>query len=223
MFRRNVVSSDRCSFCGRGSESADHAIWGCKLVQPCWSSCLYFDALKAFKVVDFFDKLDFTVATNKSTLQPSASSSARLWKPYAFGFKLNVNAVLNLHDNFFGVGVVVRNVAGSPVFMASKFFENSFDVEVAEAFAMFTRMVFVADKRFLPCVVETDSLNVSKLYGGLISSKGDISNIVTDIKFLFDSHDFTSLSFVPRSCNLAAHTAAKWAMSHKQSSSWLFA
>ncbi|KAL5776904.1 hypothetical protein ACOSP7_009830 [Xanthoceras sorbifolium] len=115
----------------------------------------------------------------------------------------------------------MRNCEGVPAFVASKFFENSFDVEVTEALSVYNGLLFAVDRGLFPCVVESDAFNITKLCGDLISSRGEISNVVTDIRFLFDNHDFKSLCFVPRCCDMAAHSVAKWVMLHKQGMSWV--
>ncbi|KAL5859345.1 hypothetical protein ACOSQ4_000641 [Xanthoceras sorbifolium] len=62
-----------------------------------------------------------------------------------------------------GLGVVVRNATGIAVFAAAVPLIFCADVEVAEAKAILIGIQLAAERGLLPLMVETDSLNVSRL------------------------------------------------------------
>ncbi|KAH7544437.1 hypothetical protein JRO89_XS15G0166800 [Xanthoceras sorbifolium] len=65
------------------------------------------------------------------------------------------------------LGVAVRNATRIAVFAAAVPLKLCGDVEVAEARAILTGIQLTAERRLLPLLVETDSLNISRLlYGG---------------------------------------------------------
>ncbi|KAL5831990.1 hypothetical protein ACOSQ4_017344 [Xanthoceras sorbifolium] len=149
-----------------------------------------------------------------------AFSSGKIWKPLDIGFKIIEDAALDLGRNAFCVGVVVRNTFRAVVCVTSFFFECPFDVEVAKAQGILASISLVIDRGFSLCVIELDALNVVQLCKGIVSSKGEIKNMILNVKLLLAKYSFLSLFFAPRSCNSAAHFVAKCAVKHKLSQCW---
>ncbi|KAL5753552.1 hypothetical protein ACOSP7_021772 [Xanthoceras sorbifolium] len=104
-----------------------------------------------------------------------------LFAPPAAFFKLNVDASCDVLSSCSGLGVVVRNATKIVVFAAAIPLKFCADVEVAEAKAILAGIQLAAERGLLPLLVETDSLNVSRLCNGDLLSRSDIENIIFDI------------------------------------------
>ncbi|KAL5765268.1 hypothetical protein ACOSQ2_017862 [Xanthoceras sorbifolium] len=116
------------------------------------------------------------------------------WKaPPAAVFKLNVDTSCDMLSSCSGLGVVMRNATGIAVFAAVVPLKFCADVE----------------RGLLPLLVETDSLNVSRLCNGNLLSRSDVENIIFDIQSLMSSLNIASISFISRLRNGVAHSIAK--------------
>ncbi|KAL5833750.1 hypothetical protein ACOSQ3_017424 [Xanthoceras sorbifolium] len=122
-----------------------------------------------------------------------AFSSGKIWKPLDIGFKINVHAALDLGRNAFCVRVVVRNTFRAVVCVTSFFFECPFDVEVAKAQGILASISLVINRGFSLCVIESDALNVVQLCKGIVSSKGEINNLILNLSTNFLSAGFLVL------------------------------
>ncbi|KAL5855883.1 hypothetical protein ACOSQ4_005685 [Xanthoceras sorbifolium] len=85
------------------------------------------------------------------------------WSPHSSGFKVNVDAAVNLANRSFGVDIVVRDSSGLLVFAAGQFFDNFFDVESAEAKAIQLGISCACFLQLSRAVIESDALNVVRL------------------------------------------------------------
>ncbi|KAL5772464.1 hypothetical protein ACOSQ2_012388 [Xanthoceras sorbifolium] len=57
LFKRGIVESKLYCFCGKRSESADHAVYVCKVMRFFWSSYPILQVVKSYCAVDFLDRL----------------------------------------------------------------------------------------------------------------------------------------------------------------------
>ncbi|KAL5791778.1 hypothetical protein ACOSP7_000372 [Xanthoceras sorbifolium] len=142
------------------------------------------------------------------------------WSPHSSGFKVNVDAAVNLANRSFGVGIVVRDSSGLLVFAAGQFFDNFFDVESAEAKAIQLGISCACFLQLSRAVIESDALNVVRLCGGTEVSLTEVDNIVQDVIFLLGLNHSYSVAFVPRLGNNVAHCITKRAVSGCVSCSW---
>ncbi|KAL5784983.1 hypothetical protein ACOSQ2_007375 [Xanthoceras sorbifolium] len=132
------------------------------------------------------------------------------WKaPPAAVFKLNVDASCDVLFGCSGLGVAMRNATGIVVFAAAVPLKFCTDVEVAEARAILAGIQLAAERGLLPLLVETDSLNISRLCNGDLLSKSDVENIIFDIQSLMSSLNIASISFISMLGNGVAHGIAK--------------
>ncbi|KAH7571051.1 hypothetical protein JRO89_XS05G0244900 [Xanthoceras sorbifolium] len=82
------------------------------------------------------------VSADSISAGPSSAAGAFCWSPPSVGFKINVDTAIDSPQKRFGVGVIIRNVLGVPIFAAARCFEVLYGVEAAEASA-------IVDVRFL--------------------------------------------------------------------------
>ncbi|KAL5864916.1 hypothetical protein ACOSQ3_002430 [Xanthoceras sorbifolium] len=98
----------------------------------------------------------------------SLLSSGKIWKLPDIGFKIKVDAALDLRGNAFGIGVVIRNTFGVVVCVVSQFFECLFDVEVAEAQRIIAGISLTVGRGLSPCVIESDAPMLCSCGEGLL-------------------------------------------------------
>ncbi|KAK4846714.1 hypothetical protein QYF36_021165 [Acer negundo] len=120
-----------------------------------------------------------------------ASPVVLCWRLPASGFKVNVDAAVDVSRCVSSVGIVARNDLGNLLWAAAKIFRGCVNVEVAEALAIL-------------------EVNLCK---GLSISRNEVDNVVQDIKDILDNRGNFEVQFAPRYCNKAAHEVAKWALS----------
>ncbi|KAH7526808.1 hypothetical protein JRO89_XSUnG0053100 [Xanthoceras sorbifolium] len=145
-----------------------------------------------------------------SSFGPDLAAFSSDWKASpAIVFKLNVDASCDVLSGCSGLGMVVRNATGLAVFAAAVPLKFCTDVEVAYARAILAGIQLTVQRGLLPLLVETDSLNVSRLCNGDILSRSDVENIIFDIQSLMSSLNIASISFISRLGNDVAHGIAK--------------
>ncbi|KAL5767136.1 hypothetical protein ACOSP7_013710 [Xanthoceras sorbifolium] len=141
---------------------------------------------------------------------PDLAAFSSGWKvPLAAVFKLNVDASCDMLSGCLSLGMVVRNATGIAVFVAVVPLKFRADVEVAEARAILAGIQLAGQRGLLPLLVETDSLNVSRLYNGDLLSRSDVDNIIFNIQSLMSSLNITSISFIFKLGNGVAHGITK--------------
>ncbi|KAL5760363.1 hypothetical protein ACOSQ2_019201 [Xanthoceras sorbifolium] len=120
----------------------------------------------------------------------SASIVARVWavwmlgvglKPSA-GFKVNIDAAVDLKFEKHSVAAVIRNSRWEIVAAAAECFDGLVEVEVAEAKAVLLGLHLATEDDFSEVEVESDALNIIKLISSEISSKCEVESLIHDIK-----------------------------------------
>ncbi|KAI9177317.1 hypothetical protein LWI28_013616 [Acer negundo] len=142
-----------------------------------------------------------------------ASPVVLCWRLQASGFKVNVDAAVDVSRCVSSVGIVARNDLGNLLWAAAKIFRGCVNVEVAEALAILEGLQLTNSDSRCPVLVEFDALNVLNLCKGLSISRNEVDNVVQDIKDILDNRDNFEVQFAPRYYNKAAHEVAKWALS----------
>ncbi|KAL5734643.1 hypothetical protein ACOSP7_032504 [Xanthoceras sorbifolium] len=151
---------------------------------------------------------------------PQVTDSRFCWKAHLSGFKVNVDAAVDVKMRCFNVGVIVRDTAGQPLFAAAKSFDYLFDVEVSEGRAILEGIESVVFLHLSNVIIESDALNLVKLCNGLLCSLAEVDNVVQDVQFLLGLHPSFSVAFVSRVGNNVTHCLAKWAVGNFSSCSW---
>ncbi|KAK3228205.1 hypothetical protein Dsin_008067 [Dipteronia sinensis] len=57
LYRKGIIDSASCTFCAKGPETVDHALWGCKNVNAEWYQCPLFFDLHKLKINNFFKRV----------------------------------------------------------------------------------------------------------------------------------------------------------------------
>ncbi|KAL5823849.1 hypothetical protein ACOSQ4_021749 [Xanthoceras sorbifolium] len=140
--------------------------------------------------------------------------------PCVGAFKINVDAACNRSGGRSGTGIVIRNAQGTVVDAAALVFQGFSSVEVAEARAILGGLSLAVDNGWYPIFIESDSLNVVRLCKGDSFSLSEIDNVIHDIRSLLIQAGDVSIAFVPRSCNVVAHSVARWALCSDCSVFW---
>ncbi|KAL5839160.1 hypothetical protein ACOSQ3_011862 [Xanthoceras sorbifolium] len=86
------------------------------------------------------------------------------------------------------------------------------DIEVGEARALLEGLKVAMESNLFPLLVESDSSNVVNLCNNLFSSRTEVDVIIKEINLRIAPFHACSFTHVSRSCNIAAHSAAKNAL-----------
>ena len=86
------------------------------------------------------------------------------------------------------------------------------DIEFAEASAILEGIKLAEELGLIPLVVESDSLNVTRLMSKKISINLKIDWVISEISGFICKKSVFVVKHIPRSCNSAAHNAAKIAL-----------
>ncbi|KAL5772618.1 hypothetical protein ACOSQ2_012542 [Xanthoceras sorbifolium] len=134
-------------------------------------------------------------------------------KPADDTFRLNVDAAVVRDSSVFGLGIVVRDDCGMPVFAAAIAERGLVSVEAAEAKAILEGLRVAVQRDFLPIAIESDALNVVRLCRFEDFIRSDLGNFIQDIQDLLSACASSSISFIPRHLNSMAHALASKALS----------
>ena len=138
-------------------------------------------------------------------------ASALGWSfPLGHGLKINVDATVG--PSFFVIAAVTRDWRGNVVFAGSRKVNTTFPFQ-AEAEAVRWALALVLDLRCDSVSVETDSLVVANLISNTsVSPPWRIRFLCSDLRSFLSSYSNVAVSWVPRTCNEAAHILAKWSL-----------
>ncbi|KAL5744532.1 hypothetical protein ACOSQ2_027648 [Xanthoceras sorbifolium] len=122
--------------------------------------------------------------------------------------------------NCFGVGLICRDDSGKIVADKSLLCAGIVSVIVAEVRAVLEGILLGLELNLFPLFLESDSLSVVQLCKEELLSKADVSVLIHDIHVRVANRDDIFLSFIPRTCNSAAHCLAKRALTAELSEFW---
>ncbi|KAK1583476.1 hypothetical protein Q3G72_024096 [Acer saccharum] len=132
-------------------------------------------------------------------------------------FKVNVDTTL---DKSRGISVWVWWLETK--WAGAKCFNGLIKAETAETSAILEGVHLAISENLNLVIVESDTINAINLYSGISLSRCEVDNIVQDVHdFIRENTNNISLCFSPRSCNLVAHSVAKWALGSGSSTFWI--
>ncbi|KAL5756462.1 hypothetical protein ACOSQ2_021208 [Xanthoceras sorbifolium] len=176
-----------------------------------------------FRAAAFISELqqDSSSSQVNQSHQVAPSLPAQVWSaPPPNSFKINVDASVMNGKNCFGIGLICRDNSGMIMAAKSMLCVGSVSVIVAEARAVLEGILLGLELNLSPLFLESDSLSVVHLCKGELLSRADVGVLIHDIHVRVASRDDIFLSFIPRSCNSAAHCLAKRALTAELSEFW---
>ncbi|KAL5758950.1 hypothetical protein ACOSP7_021561 [Xanthoceras sorbifolium] len=121
-------------------------------------------------------------------------------------FKLNVDTSIFTHLDFFRVSAVIRNDLGLPVVALAKVCRGSVFMDVAEAIAVLEGVLLVVERNLFPLFIEYVSLSMVQLCRGEVLSKAVVGTVDQEILTCLADRIDVFMSFIPKTCNVVAHT-----------------
>ncbi|KAK0583943.1 hypothetical protein LWI29_005441 [Acer saccharum] len=182
LHKRGIIDSDLCPLCTEGPETVDHALWGCKNVKPEWSQCPLFSDLNKLKIAYFLERV--------------------IW----------VATVGNLENGQVWCRIVIRDNTGRILKATALVFDGRVSADIAEAKAIYEGLLLAKKSGLHPLSIESDSLNVVRLCKCEITTRSDVFNVIRDVQILLNRDGMTSISHIPRICNMVAHEVARRAI-----------
>lgn len=70
-------------------------------------------------------------------------------------------------------------------------------------------------------IIKLNSLNVVKLCNNLSSTLGEVDIVINDICNLLCQSQGCCIHFIPRVCNMMAHSIGKWSLANDDKFAWL--
>ncbi|KAK3229592.1 hypothetical protein Dsin_001473 [Dipteronia sinensis] len=206
-----------------------HALWNCPGAKWLRFACYYPKAINGNDDIHFQDFFLFSLdvfgwaidflrdyqAARFVASNPVASlTSAQIWRwivPAEGIYKINTDAAFKGYSNQGGVGIIVRNSDGHVMRSSIQKIAICSSPLIVEAIAILKGLHFAVDSSLLSAVLESDAKWVVDLINNEGKSDADIGVIVSDIVAVSNSSGI-SISFVPRTANMAAHSLAKMAL-----------
>ncbi|XP_073126520.1 uncharacterized protein [Henckelia pumila] len=148
--------------------------------------------------------------------------SERIWKaPLSNQLRLDVDASFDGAQNLCGVSAVVRDSLGKIIGATTCVIRNSGTVLSAELEAVRFGMYFCVDHGFSNANIFSDSLKEVQAINTPEDDLGPDGVVVLEIKSLFNSPDFMSISHMRRTANGVAHMLARKALFTSTPLTWL--
>ncbi|KAL5834449.1 hypothetical protein ACOSQ4_013946 [Xanthoceras sorbifolium] len=122
---------------------------------------------------------------------------------------------IEVEKGWTGFGIVIRNHWGEVLTSSAQRVESAFSALIAEAFGVLRGLVFARDSGLLPAIVESDVLGFVNVVN-TAPTLADLSLIVLDIHNILAFYPGSSVMFVPRSTNQAAHCMARFVLSAEE-------
>ena len=126
--------------------------------------------------------------------------------------KINFDDAVFTNDNYFGIGVVIRNGSGLVLASCTKKLNQAYSGEHIEALAAATALSFASEIGFRRAVLEGDSLAVINALRERVSLLTPTGLLIEDVKVLSQRFDQLLYSHTKRDGNQVAHSLAKYAI-----------
>lgn len=135
----------------------------------------------------------------------------RKWvKPELGSRKLNVDAAVKEGQNYFSVGLVLRDDRGQYIAGKTRRFAGSVDVAEAETIAILEGLLWVDDFPPGPITIESDSLiSVNAIRKGCLNML-ELGHLVQQCRSIINSREGVSVVFARKQANKAAHVLARY-------------
>lgn len=129
-------------------------------------------------------------------------------------FKCNVDAAFSDHFHRTGIGVCVRDDAGTFVLAKVQQFDHIYPVAIGEAFGLYHAIQWMKDMRFDNIDFELDSKITRDAFHSRKTDVSEFGSIIDACRDLF-SNSFTNsrVEFIRRQANAAVHALAREATS----------
>ncbi|KAH9783091.1 putative reverse transcriptase/RNA-dependent DNA polymerase [Citrus sinensis] len=173
-------------------------------------------------------KAEALIAAYKRVYSPAEACSEteqrappQTWNPPQDGFvKVNIDSAISFEKNIVGLGAVIRDVLGHVTAATIKVSKFHGDVSYAEAEAMEWGMLVARDAKMKAVIMESDSQGVVNLVNNKQGSRSEIYWVVSEIQKLAENFERVSIKYMPRSCNVIAHSLAKLALEKCETVVW---
>ena len=168
------------------------------------------DALKARQNIQ--TRFNEIVKVSSLTTQHPKEISSKNWTPPPSGnIKLNVDAAIQ-QDSGFALAVVARNHLGEVLSIWAKKHHSS-SPAIAEVEALYWAVNLAVKDGWKSVIFEGDAKNcLEPLINPDFPSDWLTHNIICNVRSLVVAFDFVKFCWVQRTCNSAAHVAAKFAL-----------
>ncbi|XP_060961850.1 uncharacterized protein LOC133032047 [Cannabis sativa] len=153
--------------------------------------------------------------------QPQVVPVAQQWRPpEANGYKLNVDAAIDVHQKVIGIGAIIRDSNGNVVAAFSKQQPGNFSSHEMEAIALFQSLNWVIQQQLPISLVESDALMVVNALRAPFNSISSFHDLIVDVLCLLSFLSDVTITHVKREANMAAHCLAKFALGVDEACFW---
>ena len=132
-----------------------------------------------------------------------------------------MDATIQMADSKAGLGVMVRDSRGKFLAVAVQSTGFGDDVAYMKAEAVLFGIQVACQAKCDPIIIESYSLEVVELSLQRKSNMAEICWAVEEIQACLRNQSIASIQFVPRNCNLVAHSLAKVALDFESPVVWL--
>ncbi|XP_074347620.1 uncharacterized protein LOC141686486 [Apium graveolens] len=130
-------------------------------------------------------------------------------KPQEDTIKVSVDAAVFSDFSAFDIGMVARNSSGHLIQAKAKLFQEMITPALAEAMAIKEALSWTKQEQWKKVVIESDSLVAIQAIRGQVPMRSLLGKVVEDCRNLVKGASTTSLFFVKRYANEAAHYIAR--------------
>ncbi|BFG16782.1 hypothetical protein CerSpe_030560 [Prunus speciosa] len=142
-------------------------------------------------------------------------------RPPAQFFKINVDGALKTNDSVRGLGVVIRDDRGELIAAAAKPVCGMFTPNATELFAIRFGLQLAKDLGLQHIYLESDAQAAIRMAFQCDADLGYEGVLVNEIQVLANSFHSYVGQFRPRTCNRAAHSLARFALSISDLIVWM--
>ncbi|CAJ2664712.1 unnamed protein product [Trifolium pratense] len=152
-----------------------------------------------------------SVATTSSSV--AQAEVQRTWgKPMAGRVKCNIDASFLINSNRVGIGICIRNEHGAFISTKTEWFTPKSEVHVGKALGLMSPLKWVHELNLGPVDFELDSKRVVDSFHSSSRDLTKFGAIIDHCKLVFSNYyRNSSVEFVQKQANEAAHTLAKTA------------
>ena len=164
--------------------------------------------------------IDYATVTESHVVRPELVQVAWTPPPHSV-LKINVDGAFSKHSRSAGIGVVIRDDAGSLVVALSKHFHVPLGPLEAEAKAFEASLQLAWDLGLQNVVLEGDSLVMVRALRGQSIPPSSVDSLCLGMQQISAEFHSVNFSHVRRQGNRPAHLLAKFALSLDDSCVWI--